>query len=156
MHSDTVWTDANIEKWLAGPEKFMLGTTMSFPGLREKKDREDVAAFLKAASEGKAPKVQAGRGGDMMMGRARPNLKQAPAEGQVASIEHCRDTYTIKTADGSTSKVWEFNVRLKTDSSKNGPLPSKPVVVGSGMQGDRVSVIFASPSEISQYIKQCR
>ena len=154
--SEIVWTDANLEKWLAAPEKLIPGTSMTFPGLREKKDREDIAAFLKAASEGKAPKPQAGRGdGMMMMGRARPNLKQAPTEGQITAIEYCRDTYTIKTAT-TIDKVWEFNVRLKTDSSKDGPLPGKPVVVGSGMQGDRVSVIFASPAEISQYIKQCR
>ena len=67
------------------------------------------------------------------------------------------DTYTVRTADGKTAKVWEFNLRLKTDSSKDGPSPGKPVIVGAGMQGDRASVVFASPGEISSFIKQdCR
>ena len=47
-----------------------------------------------------------------------------------------------------------FNLRLKTDSSKLGPLPGNPVVVGAGMQGDRASIVFASPKEISGFIKQ--
>ena len=72
------------------------------------------------------------------------------------AIEYCEDIYTIKTAAGTVDKVWEFNLRLKTDSSKDGPLPGKPVVVGAGMQGDRVSVIFAAPGEISGFIKACR
>lgn len=154
--SGIVWTDANLETWLTVPEELVPGTTMTFPGLREKKDREDLVAFLKVTSEGKAPKAEASSRGDMMMSRARPNLKEAPAEAQITGIEYCRGTYTIKTAAGTANKAWEFNVRLKTDVSKDGPRPGKPVVVGSGMQGDRVSVIFASPAEISQYIKQCR
>ena len=153
--SNVVWNDASLEHWLASPEKFIPGSSMTFPGLREKQARQDVAAFLQAASQGKAPKVEEGRGG-MMMSKGKPNLRQAPPEAQVTAIEYCRDTYTIKTAAGTADKVWEFNLRLKTDSSKDGPLPGKPVVVGAGMQGDRVSVIFAAPGEISGFIKACR
>ncbi len=153
--SNVIWNDASLEHWLASPEKFIPGSSMTFPGLREKQARQDVTAFLQAASQGKAPKVQEDRG-DMMMSKGKPNLKQAPPEAQVSSIEYCRDTYIIKTAAGAADKVWEFNVRLKTDSSKDGPLPGKPVVVGAGMQGDRVSVIFAAPGEISGFIKACR
>lgn len=87
-------------------------------------------------------------------GRGRLNLKSAPPAGQVISLEHCGDTYTVKTADGETNKVWEFNLRLKTDSSSYGPPPGKPVVVGAGMHGDRASVVFSSPAEISSYIKE--
>ncbi len=137
--SNVIWNDASLEHWLASPEKFIPGSSMTFPGLREKQARQDVAAFLQAASQGKAPKVQEDRGG-MMMSKGKPNLKQAPPEAQVSSIEYCRDTYIIKTAAGTADKVWEFNLRLKTDSSKDGPLPGKPVVVGAGMQGDRNSL----------------
>lgn len=69
-------------------------------------------------------------------------------------LNYCRDTVTAQTADGKTSKVWEFNLRFKTDSGKDGPLPGKPVIVGAGMQGDRASVVFAAPNEISGFIKQ--
>jgi cytochrome c len=153
--SNVVWNDASLEQWLSSPEKFIPASSMTFPGLREKQARQDVAAFLQSVSQGKAPKVEESRDA-MMMSRGKPNLKRASPEGQVSSIEYCRDTYTINTAAGTADKVWEFNVRLKTDSSKDGPLPGKPVVVGAGMQGDRVSVIFAAPGEISGFIKACR
>jgi cytochrome c len=104
-------------------------------------------------SENKAPQAPAQKGG-MMMGRSeRPNLKKADADAQVVSLTHCRDTYTVKTAKGATHKLWEYNLRLKTDSSNDGPNPGKPVMTGSGMMGDRASIVFASPGEISSFIK---
>ena len=146
--SGVAWNDATLDKWLANPQRFLPGTSMSFAGIREAKDRQDVIAYLQSVSEGKAP-AGARQG---MMGR-KPNLKQAPPEGQVTALEHCRDTYTVKTADGKVDKVWEFNLRFKTDSGKDGPTPGKPVIVGAGMQGDRASIVFASASEISNFIK---
>jgi cytochrome c len=90
-----------------------------------------------------------------MMGAAQPaDLKQAPAQAQVASLQHCRDTYVVKTSDGATHRVWEYNVRLKTDASRNGPAEGKPVVVGSGMRGDRVSIVFSSPADLGRFIKE--
>jgi len=146
--ANDVWTETNLDKWLANPQRFLPGTSMSFAGIQETKDRQDVIAYLQSVSEGKAP-VGARQG---MMGR-KPNLKKAPPEGQVTALEHCRDTYTVKTADGKVDKVWEFNLRFKTDSGKDGPAPGKPVIVGAGMQGDRASIVFASASEISNFIK---
>jgi cytochrome c len=72
----------------------------------------------------------------------------------VRSIKYCGDTYTVETADGRIEKVWEFNLRFKTDSGKLGPAPGKPVIVGAGMQGDRASIVFAAPKEISETIDQ--
>ena len=89
----------------------------------------------------------------MNMQPAKKDLKKAPPQGQVTAISHCGDTYTVKTADGKVNKVWEFNLRFKTDSSEFGPQPGKPVIVGAGMQGDRASVVFASPSEISKLVR---
>jgi len=90
----------------------------------------------------------------MGMRSTRPNLRNAPPEGQVTALSYCGDTYTVTTADKKTQKVWEFNLYFKTDSSQNGPLPGAPVIVGAGMQGNRASVIFAVPGEISAFIKQ--
>jgi cytochrome c len=126
---------------------------MTFPGLRERNDREDVVAYLNAVSEGKAAATEPRRGG-MMMQSGKVNLKKVPPTGQVVSVSYCGDTYAVKTADGKTNKVWEFNLRFKTDSSRDGPLLGKPVIVGVGMQGDRASVVFAAPAEISSFIKQ--
>jgi cytochrome c len=151
--SGVTWSEATLDKWLAGPEKFVPGNAMTFPGVRERQARQDLIAYLKAVDENKAP--PATKGGGMMMGMARQkmDLKNAPPEGQVRSITYCGDTYTVETADGKKEKVWEFNLRFKSDSSKLGPAPGKPVVVGAGMQGDRASIIFASPKEISEAIK---
>ena len=127
---------------------------MTFPGMRDSKARQDVIAYLKAVSEGNAPAKES-RGGGMMMNMqpAKEDLKKAPSQGQVTAISRCGDTYTVKTADGKINKVWEFNLRFKTDSSESGPRAGRPVIVGAGMQGDRASVVFASPSEISTFIR---
>jgi len=152
--TNVVWNATTLDKWLANPDAFIPGTSMTFPGLRDSNARQDVITYLKAVSEGKAPAVARRNGGGMMMDTQSPhiNLKAAPAEGQVMAIKHCADTYTVTTADGKDNKVWEFNLRLKTDSSRLGPNPGKPVIVGAGMRGDRASVVFAAPSEISGFI----
>jgi cytochrome c len=153
--ANIVWDEATLDPWLADPERFIAGTSMTFPGLRESQSRQDVIAYLKAVSEGKAPPGAKGNGGmTMSMQPAREDLKKAPPEGQVTAITHCRDSYTVKTADGKVNKAWEFNLRFKTDSSALGPAPGKPVIVGAGMQGDRASVVFAKPAEISAFVKE--
>jgi cytochrome c len=149
--SGLTWNDATLEKWLANPAQLVPGTAMAFLGIQERQAREDVIAYLKAVDENKAP--AAAKGGRMGMHREKPDLKNAPPAGQVRSISYCRDTYTVETADGKAEKVWEFNLRFKSDSSKLGPAPGKPVIVGAGMQGDRASVVFASPKEISEFIR---
>jgi cytochrome c len=153
-HANIKWDEATLDKWLANPERLIPGTSMTFPGMKESRDRHDVAAYLKAVAQNAAP--QAGRGEQGMMGMrgGRTDLRKAPPEALVKALRHCGDTYTVETADGKTNKVWEFNLRLKTDSSKLGPLPRNPVIVGAGMQGDRASVVFASPKEISGFIKE--
>ena len=148
--SGLVWNAATLDKWLADPEKLVPGTSMTFPGLKDTRQRQDVIAYLRAVAEGKA---EAGGGAMKGMGGQRIDLKNAPPAGQVKSVRYCADTYTIETADGSNQKVWEFNLRIKTDSSKLGPLPGKPVVLGAGMRGDRASLVFARPAEISEFIK---
>lgn len=148
-----VWNEASLDKWLADPESFAPGTSMTFAGIQSLSEREDLIAYLRAVSENRAPKgPQGGRG--MMMRNTRLDLRKAPSEGRVTSISHCGDTYTVGTADGKTQKVWEFNLRFKTDASRLGPPPGKPVIVGAGMQGDRASVVFAAPGEISGFIRE--
>ena len=134
-----------------GPERFIPGNSMTFPGIKDANARQDVIAYLKAVSENNsAPRKKADDDGSAPSAR---DLKKADADAQVASLTHCRDTYTVKTAKGSTHKIWEFNLRLKTDSSEYGPF-GKPVITGSGMMGDRASIVFASPAEISSFIKE--
>lgn len=147
------WDNSTLDKWLAAPQRVVPGTAMTFPGVPESQARQDLIAYLTAVDEGKG-RQPATSGGGMMMGGHTIDLKNAPPAGQVQSIKHCGDTYTVETADGKANKVWEYNLRFKTDSSKLGPHPGKPVAVGAGMQGDRASIIFASPKEISEAIRE--
>jgi cytochrome c len=153
-HVDFAWNEEKLDRWLANPESLIPATSMTFPGLRDSNARRDVIAYLKAVSEGKAP-AAAQRGGGMMMNMQSggQDLKKAPPEGQVTALSYCGDTYTVKTADGKVNKVWEFNLRFKTDSSALGPHQAKPVIVGAGMHGDRASIVFASPGEISAFVR---
>jgi len=151
--SNITWNEETLSKWLTNPDALVPGTSMTFPGIRDSDPRQDVIAYLKAVSEGQAPATAQHRGG-MMAEPVREDLKRAPPQGQVAAINHCGDSYAVKTADGRVNKVWEFNLRFKTDSSGFGPERGKPVIVGAGMQGDRASVVFAAPSEISAFIKE--
>jgi len=151
--SGVTWNDASLDKWLANPAEFIPGTSMTFPGVRDAQARQDLIAYLKAAAANKAPQAEQKGGGMMGMRSRRIDLKNAPPEGQVTSIAYCGDTYSVSTADGKVEKVWEFNLRFKSDSSKLGPAPGKPVIVGAGMRGDRASIVFSSPSEISQMVR---
>ncbi|MFY9314569.1 MAG: cytochrome c family protein [Burkholderiales bacterium] len=154
--SGAVWDEATLDKWLADPEKLIPGNNMTFPGVRDAKARQDLIAYLKTAAEHKAPAAdqKGGRGGMMHMQARKLDLKSAPPEGRVTAIRYCGDTYTVDTADGKSQKIWEFNLRFKSDSGKLGPAPGKPVVVGAGMRGDRASIVFASPGEMSGAFKQ--
>lgn len=152
-NSRIVWDESTLELWLIDPQRLIPGNSMTFPGVKEGITRGYIISYLKSVSEGKAPAAIAQQGG-MMMGAERANLKKAAADAQVTSLTRCGDTYTLKTAKGAVRKIWEFNLRLKTDSSQYGPFAGQPVIAGSGMMGDRSSIVFASPAEISSFIKE--
>lgn len=142
--SGVVWSEQTLDAWLANPARFIPNNDMVFPGMPDSQARQDLVAYLKAAEEGKVPRA----------GQRLPRLKAAQAQDIISSMRHCGDTYFLATETGQNLKIWEFNLRLKVDSSEFGPHPGRPVVVGMGMQGDRAAVVFAQPSEISAFIKQ--
>jgi cytochrome c len=127
---------------------------MTFDGIKHPKQRADLIAFLKQATETGGSQIgqEGGQMGGMMGGGQAPNLKKLDAENRVQAITHCKDTYAVTTADGQTHKFWERNLRLKTDTSGDGPEKNAPALVQAGMMGDRADVIFADPSEISGLI----
>ena len=45
--SNIVWTDVMLKKWIAGPQRIVPGTRMTFAGLTSKQDVDNVVAFLK-------------------------------------------------------------------------------------------------------------
>jgi cytochrome c len=154
--SGIIWNDDTLNEWLKDPQHFIAGNTMTFPGMKDARQRADLLAFLKDATQpGRAPKTAQGgnqMGGMMMGGGAVPNLKKLGPEDRVQSINHCGDTYKIATTDGKIRDFWERNLRFKTDVSEDGPQKGSPAIVPAGMMGDRADVIFASPDEISAFI----
>jgi cytochrome c len=41
-----VWTPRTLDAWLAAPFAFLPGNRMSFPGLSERQDRNELIAYL--------------------------------------------------------------------------------------------------------------
>ncbi len=142
--SELVWNAQTLDAWLRNPAAVIPGNTMLFDGISQAGTRADLLAYLQAVSEGRVSPPD----------RRPANLKLADASRQVASIRYCRDAYRVATADGRAHQWWEFNLRFKTDGSADGPSAGKPVIVGTGMQGDRAAIVFSRPEEISTFIRR--
>ncbi|MFN3313484.1 MAG: c-type cytochrome [Hyphomonas sp.] len=50
LDSDVTWTEENLFEYLENPTRYIPGTIMAFPGLRNPQDRADVIAYLKNPS----------------------------------------------------------------------------------------------------------
>jgi cytochrome c len=147
LQSNIVWNERTLDQWLASPKQLIPGNDMAFPGIPDPGARRDLIAYLKAVSDGsEAPRGPAA-------GPRMPRLKSAQADDVVKAIRYCGDTYFVTTEDGKTHKIWEFNLRLKTDSTEFGPHPGRSVLVGVGMGGDRAAIVFSAPGEIAKLIK---
>ena len=46
-----VWNEKTMNKYLTNPRKVVKGTRMSFPGLKNEEQREDLIAYLKQATK---------------------------------------------------------------------------------------------------------
>jgi cytochrome c len=154
--SGIVWNDKTLDEWIKDPQHLIPGNDMTFQGIKNDQQRADVLAFLKQATQpGHASSRSAQQAGQMggMMGGGVSSLKNLVPENRVQMITYCHDTYKVTTADGKTRNFWERNLRLKTDSSDDGPQSGMPALVPAGMVGDRADVIFAAPGEIGVFIK---
>jgi len=157
--SGIIWDDRSLDAWLTDPQRMVPGNEMPFDGIKDGEARADLIAFLKEATKPGAQTLQKAQGmggmmGGMMGGGGRDlNLKSLEPNMQVKAITYCHDTYRVTTTDGKTRAFWERNLRLKTDSGKDGPQSGSPALVPAGMMGDRADVIFAAPTEISKTIE---
>lgn len=155
--ANIIWNEHSLDAWLANPRGYLPGNRMTFRGLSDETQRRDLIAFLRSVSEKEGPSSdqQAEIMSEGMMSQGKMlNLKALEANNRITSISHCGDTYTVTVETEEAHEFWEFNVRLKTDSSENGPEKGAPVIIPAGMRGDRASVVFASPEEISPFIKR--
>jgi cytochrome c len=157
--ANIIWNDKTLDDWITDPQHLVPGNQMTFDGIKDARQRADLLAFLKQATQPGASVAQQGGQtggmggmGGMMGGGQIPNLKALDPAERVQEISYCKDTYTITTYNGETRKFWERNLRLKTDASGEGPERNAPALIPAGMMGDRADVIFADPSEISEHI----
>ena len=120
---------------------------MLFRGIEKDETRINLIAFLRdALAEGGAAKV-VGEGlisEAMAEGQIPPSLGKAGPEQQVTMIRHCRDAYYVTIASGVEYPFWETSLRIKVDTSERGPSTDRPILLRSGMAGDRISVVFPS------------
>jgi cytochrome c len=154
--ADITWDENTLNAWLANPQAMVPGNYMTFRGIKDDKARGDLLAFLRLAMApggGQAVVEQRLITAETAEGQVPEPIASVGPEQQVTAIRHCRDTYFITTANGAETPYWELNVRLKTDTGKTGPQPGKPVLLPAGMQGDRVSIIFADPAEIGATVR---
>ena len=153
-HSGLTWDEKTLDKWVENPTGLVPGTSMRIQGITDKTARQDLIEFLKQSSEKSTPNTAEAAQDKGMMGGQALNLKNLSPSQQVTDIRYCGDAYYVSLRTGKTFTFWEFNLRLKTDSSKYGPPKGSPAIVRSGMRGDRASVVFSEPAEISGFIKQ--
>jgi cytochrome c len=149
--SGVVWSERTLDAWLANPQALVPGNWMTFAGINDPRVRADLISFLRSVAAGRT--AGHASGGGMTGPPERNDLKAVAALNRVTAIRYCRDTYWVTTAAGALPPYWEFNLRFKTDSSENGPAKGNPAIMGAGMTGDRASVIFADPSEISAFVR---
>lgn len=141
------WNEQTLTTWLANPQAMVAGNSMSAL-VADETSRDDIVAYLLATqTPGAGPRDDIPKPYEKAT-----DLKAAGPATRVAAISLCRDTYTVKMENGTTLLFWEPNLRFKTDGSANGPAPAKPVLVPTGMQGDRSYVIFASAQDMSGFI----
>jgi Cytochrome c2 len=147
-HSSLEWNEQTLSAWLANPQAVVPGNTMTAL-VADAQDRANIVAYLLATqTPGAPPREDIPKPHEKTL-----DLKAAGPATRIASIGFCRNTYAVKMENGSTLLFWEQNLRFKTDSSAEGPLPAKPNLVPTGMHGDRSYAVFAAPQEISGFIK---
>lgn len=155
--ADFTWDAETLNGWLADPQGMIPGTYMVFRGVADDQARADLVAFLAIATAPGGAKAVVERGlvpADHVRGQKPEPLGSLPPEGQVTEVRHCRDSYFVTTADGAETPYWEMNVRLKLDTRETGPEPDKPAIVGAGMAGDRVSIVFSSLEELTRFVAE--
>lgn len=155
--ADLTWDENTLNAWLADPRAMIPGTYMVFRGIQNDKARADLIAFLAVAMAPDGAKAVVARGlapAGYIRGQSPDPLRSTPLNAQVTKVRHCPDSYFVTTADGIETPYWEMNVRLKLDTRETGPEPGKPAILGAGMAGDRVSIVFSSLSEMTSFIAE--
>jgi cytochrome c2 len=63
--ANIVWNDKTLDEWITDPQRVVPGNQMTFPGIKDAKQRADLLAFLKEATQrGGSQVAQQGEEGD--------------------------------------------------------------------------------------------
>lgn len=149
------WNAAALDGWLKSPAEMIPGNYMAFQGIADAKARADLVAFLEIAGApggGKRAVAEGLMPAAYLRAQTPRPIRNAPPNARVSSIRHCGDSYFIKTEVGREVPYWEKNIRLKIDSVASGPPPGVAVLLGAGMRGDRLSVIFSSLADLNSIV----
>src|SRR5262249_2594132 len=101
--SGVTWDDKTLDAWLADPQYFIAGNTMTFPGVKDAPQRAHLLPFLKEATQPGRAASRTAQGGNrmgggmmaMMGGSAPPNLKN------LELTSACRKSLIARTAIAS-------------------------------------------------------
>jgi cytochrome c len=151
-NSGVTWNASTLDAWLTNPAQFIPGNSMTYAGVSNPQIRGALVEFMRDVNK-------PGKGGPTVdlpsAYTATPkDLKQLALSEQVKAIRSCRDSYFVTTGDERTRAFWDQSLRFETDGSRFGPDSGKPAILPAGMFGDRATVIFSQPGEISGFIKQ--
>jgi cytochrome c len=153
---DFVWNETTLNAWIANPAAFVKDNYMSFRGINDDKARGDLIAFLRVALASGGAKAVVEKGllaKDTARGQAPEPLDDVGPAQQVKAMRYCQNSFFVTTADGQEHAFWALNLRLKVDAGPTGPKGGKPVLMQSGMQGDRASLVFSDPAHISAFVQ---
>ncbi|WP_336485935.1 c-type cytochrome [Methylobacterium nigriterrae] len=139
------WTPKLLDAWLANPSELVPGSRMTYL-VADGQVRQDLIAYLKALQDGNTEGLAIPRESVL-------DLKSLGRAGRVGAIRLCRDTFHVTLENGVTLPLWGRNLRFRIDTSALGPAPGAPALLPGGTQGDRFTVIFRDPAEISGFIR---
>jgi cytochrome c2 len=92
--ANIVWNDKTLDDWITDPQHLVPGNQMTFDGIKDARQRADLLAFLKQATQPGASVAQQGGNmgsmGAMMGGGQVPNLKA------LDPADLCRKSATAK------------------------------------------------------------
>ena len=89
--ANIVWNDKTLDDWITDPQHLVPGNEMTFAGIKDARQRADLLAFLKEATQPGASVAQQGGsmgGMGMMGGQQVPDLKELGPGGHVQEVTY--------------------------------------------------------------------
>ena len=153
--SNVVWNDKTLDDWIKDPQHLIPGNDMPFQGMKNDKQRADLLAFLKEATQPGHGPSQSAQG--MQMGGGVSNLKKLDLEEKCKRLPIAATPTESQRPTGKRAISGSAICGSRPIPAQMAPQNGMPALLPAGMVGDRADVIFAAPGEISGFIKpECR